>query len=61
MSQRSASILLYRLTDAAHEVLLVHPWAKKDDSAWSIPIDAARCSTPPTSVYLLREIRVRKR
>jgi predicted NUDIX family NTP pyrophosphohydrolase len=41
MPQRSAGILLYRLTDAAPEVLLVHPggpfWAKKDDGAWSIP------------------------
>jgi predicted NUDIX family NTP pyrophosphohydrolase len=32
---------LYRLTDAAPEVLPVHPggpfWAKNDDGAWSIP------------------------
>ena len=42
MPQRSAGILLYRLTDAAPEVLLVHPggpfWARKDDGGWSIPI-----------------------
>ena len=41
MPQRSAGILLYRLTDAAPEVLPVHPggpfWAKNDDGAWSIP------------------------
>ena len=37
----AAGILLYRLTDAAPEVLPVHPggpfWAKNDDGAWSIP------------------------
>ncbi len=41
MPLRSAGILLYRLTAAGPEVLLVHPggpyWAKKDDGAWSIP------------------------
>jgi len=41
MPQKSAGILLYRLTDGAPEVLLVHPggpfWAKKDFGAWSIP------------------------
>ena len=40
MPQRSAGILLDRLTDAAPEVLPVHPggpfWAKNDDGAWSI-------------------------
>jgi predicted NUDIX family NTP pyrophosphohydrolase len=40
-SSRSAGILLYRLTDGAPEVLLVHPggpyWARKDEGAWSIP------------------------
>jgi predicted NUDIX family NTP pyrophosphohydrolase len=39
--KRSAGILLYRLTDAGPEVLLVHPggpfWARKDAGAWSIP------------------------
>jgi predicted NUDIX family NTP pyrophosphohydrolase len=42
MPQRSAGILLYRLIDAAPEVLPVHPggpfWAKNDDGAWSIPV-----------------------
>jgi predicted NUDIX family NTP pyrophosphohydrolase len=37
MPQRSAGILLYRLTDAAPKVLPVHPsgrfWAKNDDGA----------------------------
>jgi predicted NUDIX family NTP pyrophosphohydrolase len=41
MAKRSAGILLYRLTDGAPEVLLVHPggpfWARRDDGAWSIP------------------------
>jgi predicted NUDIX family NTP pyrophosphohydrolase len=41
MPEQSAGILLYRLTGAEPEVLLVHPggpfWAKKDDGAWSIP------------------------
>ena len=41
MPQRSAGILLYRLTDAAPEALPVHPggpfWAKNDDGARSIP------------------------
>jgi predicted NUDIX family NTP pyrophosphohydrolase len=41
MPQHSAGILLYRRRQGAVEVLLVHPggpfWAKKDDSAWSIP------------------------
>ena len=53
MPQRSAGILLYRLTDAAPEVLLVHPggpfWAKKDDGAWSIPIQV-RSALPAHSV-----------
>lgn len=37
----SAGILLYRLSGAGPELLLVHPggpfWAKKDLGAWSIP------------------------
>ena len=41
MPQLSAGIVLYRLTGASPEVLLVHPggpyWANKDDGAWSIP------------------------
>jgi predicted NUDIX family NTP pyrophosphohydrolase len=41
VAQRSAGILLYRLSGDAPEVLLVHPggpfWARKDDGAWSIP------------------------
>ena len=39
--KHSAGILLYRLTDAAPEVLLVHPggpyWARRDLGAWTIP------------------------
>jgi predicted NUDIX family NTP pyrophosphohydrolase len=41
MATASAGLLLYRLSNGAPEVLLVHPggpfWAKKDDGAWSIP------------------------
>ncbi len=41
MAEQSAGILLYRMTGAEPEVLLVHPggpfWAKKDEGAWSIP------------------------
>jgi predicted NUDIX family NTP pyrophosphohydrolase len=37
----SAGLLLYRETNGALEVFLVHPggpfWAKKDQGAWSIP------------------------
>ena len=37
----SAGILLWRLTGARLEVMLVHPggpfWARKDEGAWSIP------------------------
>jgi predicted NUDIX family NTP pyrophosphohydrolase len=41
MPKQSAGLLLYRRTEGALEVLLVHPggpyWAKKDDGAWSVP------------------------
>lgn len=41
MPKRSAGLLIYRLSDAGCEVLLVHPggpyWVKKDEGAWSIP------------------------
>src|SRR3954470_19017144 len=41
MTKLSASILLYRGSPPAIELLLVHPggpfWAKKDLGAWSIP------------------------
>ncbi len=41
MSVKSAGVLLFRLTSAELEVLLVHPggpfWSKKDLGAWSIP------------------------
>ncbi len=39
--KRSAGIVLWRRTDGALEVLLVHPggpfWARRDAAAWSIP------------------------
>src|SRR5262245_17621814 len=45
MPKLRAGILLFRRTGAALEILLVHPggpfWAKRDDSAWSIP--TGRC------------------
>jgi predicted NUDIX family NTP pyrophosphohydrolase len=41
MPKLSAGLLLYRVVDGRVEVLLGHPggpfWAKKDESAWSIP------------------------
>jgi predicted NUDIX family NTP pyrophosphohydrolase len=41
MPKRSAGLLMYRYSNAAIEVFLVHPggpfWAKKDLGAWSIP------------------------
>ena len=41
MGKSSAGLLLYRIHEAAIEVLLVHPggpyWKNKDEGAWSIP------------------------
>ena len=41
VARRSAGILLFRRSDGALELLLVHPggpfWARKDEGAWSIP------------------------
>jgi predicted NUDIX family NTP pyrophosphohydrolase len=41
VGKSSAGLLLYRIREAAIEVLLVHPggpyWKNKDESAWSIP------------------------
>ena len=41
MARRSAGLLLYRMTGAGPELLLVHPggpfWAKKDAGVWSLP------------------------
>jgi predicted NUDIX family NTP pyrophosphohydrolase len=41
MAAKSAGLVMYRITHGEIEVLLVHPggpyWAKKDESAWSIP------------------------
>jgi predicted NUDIX family NTP pyrophosphohydrolase len=41
VGQNSAGLLLYRIREAAVEVLLVHPggpyWKTKDEGAWSIP------------------------
>ena len=41
MAKQSAGILLYRETNGQIEILLGHPggplWARKDDSAWTIP------------------------
>ena len=41
MPERSAGVLLHRLSQTGPEVLLVHPggpyWARKDDGAWTIP------------------------
>jgi predicted NUDIX family NTP pyrophosphohydrolase len=41
MPERSAGLLLYRLSASGPEFFLVHPggpfWAKKDEGAWTIP------------------------
>ncbi len=41
MPVRSAGLLVFRRASGVLEVLIVHPggpiWAKKDESAWSIP------------------------
>src|SRR2546426_1774228 len=41
MAKTSAGLLMFRLSNGALEVFLVHPggpfWAKKDEGAWSIP------------------------
>lgn len=41
MAAISAALCLWRRSDAAVEVLIVHPggpyWAKKDEGAWSLP------------------------
>jgi predicted NUDIX family NTP pyrophosphohydrolase len=41
VGKSSAGLLLYRIGEAATEVLLVHPggpyWKNKDEGAWSIP------------------------
>ena len=41
MAKTSAGLLMFRLSNGALQVLLVHPggpfWAKKDEGAWSIP------------------------
>jgi predicted NUDIX family NTP pyrophosphohydrolase len=41
MAKLSAGLLIYRRSDGALEVLLVHPggpyWSRKDSGAWSIP------------------------
>lgn len=39
--KQSAGLLLFRATEDAHEVFLVHPggpyWSKKDEGAWTLP------------------------
>jgi predicted NUDIX family NTP pyrophosphohydrolase len=54
MVKRSAGILLYRGSESAREVLLVHPggpfWAKKDDGAWSMPKGEYAAGEDPLAV-----------
>jgi predicted NUDIX family NTP pyrophosphohydrolase len=60
MPKLSAGLLVYRRVDGQPEVLLVHPggpfWAKKDDSAWSLPKGEYEPSEDPLEVAL-REFR----
>jgi predicted NUDIX family NTP pyrophosphohydrolase len=57
MPKLSAGLLVYRRVDGQPEVLLVHPggpfWAKKDDSAWSLPKGEYEPSEDPLEVALL--------
>ena len=50
----SAGILLYRLPSGTAEIFLVHPggpfWAKKDESAWSIPKGEYEAGEDPLTV-----------
>lgn len=49
--KRSAGLLLYRIRPTGPEFFLVHPggpfWAKKDESAWSIPKGLYETGEPP--------------
>lgn len=49
--KRSAGLLLYRIRPTGPEFFLVHPggpfWAKKDESAWSIPKGLYEEGEPP--------------
>jgi len=56
LPKQSAGILLYRVSQGAVEVLLVHPggpfWAKKDLGAWSIPKGEYQQGEDPLAVAL---------
>jgi predicted NUDIX family NTP pyrophosphohydrolase len=56
MPKKSAGLLVFRETEAALEVLLVHPggpfWAKKDIGAWSIPKGEIEENEEPIAVAL---------
>ncbi len=54
--KQSAGILVYRLSPANVEVLLVHPggpfWAKKDDGAWFLPKGEIEAGEEPLAAAL---------
>ena len=56
MPKHSAGLLLYRLTGAGPEVLLVHPggpfWARKDMGVWSVPKGEVEEGKDPVEVAL---------
>lgn len=60
MPKESAGILLYRVTQGALEVLLVHPggpfWKKKDEGTWTIPKGEVNPGEAPLAAAL-REFR----
>jgi predicted NUDIX family NTP pyrophosphohydrolase len=51
MSVQSAGVLLFKYTDGALRVMLVHPggpfWANKDEGAWSIPKGLVEANEEP--------------
>jgi len=56
MPKHSSGLLLYRLTDAGTEVLLVHPggpfYARKDTGVWSVPKGEYQPGEDPIQVAL---------
>ena len=59
--RESAGLLLYRVRDAAIEVLLVHPggpfWTRRDEGAWTIPKGEFDASVETALAAARREFR----
>ena len=60
MPKQSAGVLLFRKSEEALQVFLVHPggpfWSKKDDGAWTIPKGEFAAGEDPLS-HAIRELR----